>query len=297
MASFSENILITGETGTGKDLLAKYIHLESDRSKEPFHVVNCASIHPTLFEAEYFGHKKGAFTGAVDHSIGHFMRAHKGSLVLDEISEIDIISQAKLLRAIENQEFYPVGSQQLCKVDTRVIAVSNKNLEILVQEGRFRRDLYHRLNTFTVNLPSLRERSQDIEPLVRFFARQFMSKYQRNDDIKIDPNLYDFLESNHFPGNVRELESSVYMVLALKEPSRCNLAPQDFKVREKINLLPGPVDNALSLQKLVLHTKQRKILDSLSSNGFNISRAATHLGISRQNLQYLIKRYKIKMDQ
>ncbi len=295
MATFSENVLITGETGTGKDLFAKFIHFKSERKAGPCHIVNCASIQPSLFEAEFFGHKKGAFTGALETSPGHFYRANEGTLVLDEVSEIDLVSQAKLLRAIENQEFYPVGSQKLCKVNIRIIAVSNKNLEDQVQKGTFRKDLYHRINTFSLRLPSLRERITDIEYLARYFMARFCVKYSQKQRIKFEENIIHYLKELEFPGNIRELENVVYTIMS-------HIYSRDGKVKlEEIKtLLNKPTKKYirpaqhLSLREYLKNIQYETVRHTFQDNNGNVSRTASSLGISRQNLQYLLKKYRLK---
>lgn len=295
IATFSENVLITGETGTGKDLFAKFIHFKSERQKGPCHIVNCASIQPSLFEAEFFGHKKGAFTGAVETSQGHFYRANEGTLVLDEVSEIDLISQAKLLRAIENQEFYPVGSQKLCKVNIRIIAISNKNLEEQVQKGSFRKDLYHRINTFSLRLPSLRERITDIESLARYFMARFYSKYSPKQRMKFEENIIHYLKNMEFPGNIRELESVVYTIM-----SHIYTGDGKIKLAKIKTILSRPAKEYvlpaqhLSLREYLKNIQYETVRHTFQDNNGNVSRTASTLGISRQNLQYLLKKYRLK---
>lgn len=295
IATFSENVLITGETGTGKDLFAKFIHFKSERKGSPCHIVNCASIHPSLFEAEFFGHKKGAFTGAVETSQGHFFRANEGTLVLDEVSEIDLVSQAKLLRAIENQEFYPVGSQKLCKVNIRIIAISNKNLEDQIQKGAFRKDLYHRINTFHLRLPSLRERNTDIEYLTRYFITRFCNKYSQKQRIKLEENIINYLKGMEFPGNIRELESVVYKIM-----SHIITRNKEVKIDEIKTILSKPSTEYvlptqhLSLREYLRNIQYETIRHTFQDNDGNVTRTASSLGISRQNLQYLLKKYQLK---
>ena len=295
IAKFSENVLISGETGTGKDLFAKYIHSKSERKSGPIHIVNCASIHPSLFEAEFFGHKRGAFTGAVETSMGHFYRADKGTLVLDEVSEIDLISQAKLLRAIENQEFFPVGSQKLSKVNTRIIAISNKNLEDQILKGSFRKDLYHRINTLNLRLPALRERANDIDCLARFFINRFLGKYSKNQKIEVEENIILYLKEMEFPGNIRELESMIYKIMSQVSPKNGEIKLVDVQANMTKSLKEYQINSRqLALRDLLDNIRYRTIYNAFRDNQSNISKTALALGISRQNLQYLLRKYGLK---
>ena len=295
IAKFSENVLITGETGTGKDLFAKFIHFKSERKAGPCHIVNCASIHSSLFEAEFFGHKRGAFTGAIETSLGHFCLADNGTLVLDEVSEIDLVSQAKLLRAIENQEFFPVGSQKLSKVNTRIIAISNKNLDDQIIKGTFRKDLYHRLNTFNVKLPTLRERPTDIEGLVHYFTKRFLAKYSRNQELIFEEDVVQYLQGMEFPGNVRELESLIYKIL-----SQTSSKNEVIKLSDIQPILLQPLQEYRNiprnfvLKDLLNKIQYETIRDAMHHNKRNISKTASSLGMSRQNLQYLLRKYGMK---
>ena len=292
---YTENVLITGETGTGKDLFARYIHLLSKRKNGPYHLVNCASIHPSLFESEFFGHLKGSFTGALDNNQGHFFKANNGTLVLDEISEIDIYSQAKLLRAIENQEIYPVGSQKIRKIDTRIITITNKNLSELVKGGTFRRDLYHRLNFLTLHLPPLRNRLDDLKTLAEFFKNNFLRKYSQEVDVSFGNDFFETIKERYFYGNIRELESIVYKFLALRNAKQYeNSIEEILEVDKQSVIIPQNEISSLSLKKKISKLQTQHIVDSLKVNRYNVSRTASQLGMSRQNLQYLIKKLNLK---
>ncbi|OGB69701.1 MAG: hypothetical protein A2Y94_13675 [Caldithrix sp. RBG_13_44_9] len=295
IAKFSENVLISGETGTGKDLFAKFIHSKSERKSGPFHIVNCASIHSSLFEAEFFGHKKGAFTGAIETSQGHFCLADEGTLVLDEVSEIDLISQAKLLRAIENQEFFPVGSQKLSKVNTRIIAISNKNLEDQILKGTFRKDLYHRINTFNVKLPALRERITDIECLVQYFIKKFLCKYPKNQTLNLEENIFPYLREMEFPGNVRELESLIFKIMSQVRSRSAEIKLADIQpVLTMSQKEYRNIPQHFILKDFLNNIQYETIRDVFRNNKSNISKTALSLGMSRQNLQYLLKKYGLK---
>ncbi len=297
IASFSENVLITGETGTGKDLFARLIHFNSTRKQESYHIVNCASINSTLFESEFFGYKKGAFTGANEDREGHFLKAHHGTLVLDEISEIDVTSQAKLLRAIENQEFFPVGSQKLCKVDVRVVAITNRNLQDLVGSGKFRKDLFHRINILNIHLPPLRDRIDDLDLLIKFFINKFSSKYGIPKVIEIQEDIFPLLKKYDFKGNIRELESIIYRIYTLNTSKSGQIALKDFPdLFSKTNHDRIGKSLDVSLKKYLSQVEKERVLEALKKNRFNISQTAKSLDLTRQSLQYLIKKHNLKTE-
>jgi two-component system response regulator AtoC len=295
IARFSECALITGETGTGKELIARFIHYRGIRRNGPFHVVNCAAINHSLFESEFFGHKKGAYTGALENSSGHFLKAQEGTLVLDEISEIDPASQAKLLRAIENQEIYAVGSQKLSKINVRVLAMSNKFLPDLVSQGKFRQDLYYRLNILNIRLPALRERAGDIDVLAKYFMRRFCLKYQIPGSMKIDPAIYPYLRKQQFTGNVRELENLIYKIMVIKRGGSGRITLKDFKSYFEEQQLSAIQSEYLDSSRTESDKSEKaQIIACLRECNFNISLAARKMGISRQNLQYRMKKFNIR---
>jgi two-component system response regulator AtoC len=295
IARFSECALITGETGTGKELIARFIHYRGIRRNGPFHVVNCAAVNNSLFESEFFGHKKGAYTGALENSSGHFLKAQDGTLVLDEISEIDPTSQAKLLRAIENQEIYAVGSQKLSKINVRVLAISNKWLPNLVNQGKFRQDLYYRLNILHIRLPALRERADDIDGLAKYFIRCFCMKYKISGSLKIDPAIYPYLRKQQFRGNVRELENLIYKIMVIKRAGSDRITLNDFKSYFEEQQLSGIQSEYLNSSRAETDKSEKaRIMACLRECSFNISLAARKMGISRQNLQYRMKKYNIR---
>ncbi len=292
IAGYSECALIMGETGTGKELIARFIHFLGDRQKEIYHVVNCAAINHTLFESEFFGYRKGAFTGATENKTGHFLKANRGTLVLDEITEIDLASQAKLLRVIENQELYAVGSQKLEKTDVRVIAVSNRNIEKLVREGRFRQDLFYRLNILSVRLPALRDRKSDIAMLSRYFVRKFESKYNYASKPELKSSIIHYLRNLPLSGNIRELQNQIYRMLVTGQMEQDRLSCRDLEEDYLCNMTPDSGDFLLTPQHSGLKERDRYV-QLLKYHNFNISRAARNIGISRQNLQYRLKKLKI----
>jgi DNA-binding NtrC family response regulator len=294
ISSLNETVLITGETGTGKDLIARYIHKIGSRKKGPLHIVNCAAINPTLFESEFFGHRKGSFTGAVENMEGHFKAADHGVLVLDEVSEIDIGFQVKLLRAIENHEIIPVGTQKTILVDVRIIAISNKDLKNLVQKGRFREDLYHRLNIFPLEVPALRYRLEDVSALTQYFIQRFISTYNRCRTVNIDPAVYSLLKRIQFEGNIRELENLINRVMAMKNSPNGNLQAADFMPFIKERITVGEENQQKeTLKSFLTRMEKNKILNILLKHNNNISLSAENLGLSRQNLQYRLRKLKI----
>jgi transcriptional regulator with GAF, ATPase, and Fis domain len=214
VATTDETVLITGETGTGKELIARAIHRRSPRARGPLVKVNCAAIPDTLLASELFGHERGAFSGAVERRKGRFEQAHGGTLFLDEIGELPPEMQVLLLRVLQEREFERLGGTQTLQVDVRLVAATNRDLAEEVRAGRFRSDLYYRLNIFPVHVPALRERPEDIPPLVAHFAEKYGSRFGRKIS-RIDRKTLDLLQSHSWPGNVRELENTVERAVIL----------------------------------------------------------------------------------
>lgn len=291
VAPTDANVLIVGESGTGKELIANAIHQNSPRKDRPFIKVNCAALPETLLESELFGHEKGAFTGALARKRGRFQLAHFGSIFLDEIGEMSPTTQTKILRVLQEREFEPLGSTQTVKVDTRVVAATNKNLEEEIQEGRFREDLYYRLNVVTLEVPPLRERREDVSLLTDFFLKQYAKKNQRL--IKgFTPRAMDLLMRHGWPGNVRELENVVERAVIMARGDMISQAEfpdtfRDLEAQEEqvgIDLTPGR-----SLKDM----EREMILRTLEEAGGNRTRSAEILGISRRTLQLKLKDYGI----
>ena len=291
VAPSEATVIIVGESGTGKELIANAIHQNSPRKDFPFIKVNCAALPETLLESELFGHEKGAFTGAIARKQGRFQLAHNSSIFLDEIAEMAPATQAKILRVLQEREFEPVGGTQTIKVDTRVIVATNKNLEKEIQEGRFREDLYYRLNVITVEVPPLRRRREDIPLLADFFLKHYAEKNRRL--IKgFTPRATDLLMRYDWPGNVRELENIIEravimargeMITPLEFPF--DLQDLDVELKEsRIDLTPG---RSLKEVEKVL------ILRTLEEARGNRTHAAGILGISRRTLQLKLKEYGI----
>lgn len=290
IAPSDANILLTGESGTGKEVMARYIHGKSKRRNGKFISVNCAAIPENLIESELFGHEKGAFTGAVSRRIGKFEEANGGTLLLDEISEMDIRLQAKLLRAIQEKEIDRVGGKEAVKVDLRIIATSNRDLEAEVKKGDFREDLFYRLNIISLRLPPLRERKDDIKPLAEFFV----DKYSKSNGLavkKISQAAFALLASYRWRGNVRELENTMH---------RAVLLASGPEITEAAIMLEGPSENAPQAEtdkvsnmvgRTVESVEKELILTTLNHCLGNRTHAANILGISIRTLRNKLKQY------
>jgi DNA-binding NtrC family response regulator len=282
VAKTDANVLITGENGTGKELIAQEIHRLSKRAEEVLVSVDMGAITETLFESELFGHVKGAFTDARENRPGKFEVADKGSLFLDEIGNLSFHLQAKLLAAIQNRQISRIGSNQTVPVDIRLICATNKNLESMVHEGLFREDLLYRINTIQVEVPPLRERGNDVLVLADFFLKKYSSKYNKP-NLKINQQAQDKLLKYAWPGNIRELQHTVEKAVILSENNV--LKPEDFFMRP---ILSGKnVSTELTLEEM----EKRMINLAIEKNGGNLSAAADQLGITRQTLYNKIKKF------
>lgn len=234
----SANVLLIGETGTGKEVIARAVHKMSSRADGPYIRVNCGALHENLLESELFGHVKGAFTGAVENKTGRFEAAHGGSIFLDEINSMSPKLQVKLLRVLQEREFERVGESRTIRVNARVIAATNASLEELVEQGEFREDLYYRLNVVQVLLPPLRERRDDIPALAQHFLKQFVEKNNLNYTPELSPEIIAALKSHDWPGNVRELENAIERLVVLSEDGR--LSPDHLQLnRPRLALRSG----------------------------------------------------------
>jgi len=272
------NLLITGETGTGKEMLARIIHRLSPRSSGPFTGVNLASFAKTLFENDFFGHAKGAFTGALSNKKGFFEAAQGGTLFLDEVSELDLDLQPKLLRVIQEKQLYRLGSTNPGQTDVRIMASSNQDLQKQVNEGRFRSDLFHRLNMFHIHIPPLRERKKDIPLLARHFLKIFAG--QNNKDIKdLSPELTERLLNYPFPGNVRELANIIRSAVIMEKGTVLSLAAARFLSSGE----PSPHENGQPAT--LAEVEKRHILKVLEAVGGNRTKAAKILDIGLRTLQ------------
>ncbi len=272
-------VLITGESGTGKELIARCIHKNSPRSQKIFVAVNCAALAPSLIESELFGHEKGSFTGAAGQHLGRFERAHGGTLFLDEIGELDGNLQAKLLRVLQEKTFERVGGTREIAVDVRVIAATNRNLKQSVADGKFREDLYYRLNTFPIEVPPLRDRPSDIPRLARFFLGR-AARNLAKPHLALTPEAEKVLLAYGWPGNVRELENTMERVAILCDDV---IEPDDLPVTSS-----GPARPVLFKD-----IERQSIEDALRANDGNRTKTARQLGISLRTLQYRLKEYGI----
>ena len=299
VAPTTTTILITGETGTGKELVAEAIHRNSPRKNNPLIKINCAAIAETLMESELFGYEKGAFTGAAITKPGKFELAHKGTLFFDEVGEIPRDMQVKLLRVLQEQEFERVGGLKTIKVDVRFIAATNKNLLRSVQEGSFREDLFYRLNVFPIIVPPLRERKDDIIPLADYFVGKFNKKL----DLAIqgvDDTVKDMLLLYQWPGNIRELENLIErMMLLAKTPLiTASEVPPEFKANLEKDFAAGPDDNKTPFKDFVRthmeEVEKQMIIKCLEDFEGNVTKAAKQLGLSRKGLQLKMIKYNLR---
>jgi two-component system, NtrC family, nitrogen regulation response regulator NtrX len=283
-------VLITGENGTGKELVARQIHLQSKRSDGPFVEVNCAAIPEELIESELFGHEKGAFTGAVAQKRGKFELAHGGTLFLDEVADMSLMTQAKVLRILQEQTFVRVGGTELLDADVRVIAATNKNLEAEIAAGRFREDLYYRLNVIPFHVPSLRERTEDIPVLARLFVEEFCAEAGVPTK-KITPAAEKLLTGHSWPGNVRELRNLMERVVIMSPSPTIGAADLPDTLRASVARDGG---NAPTLEEARRNFERDYLVARLAEHGWNISRTAEAIGIARESLSRKIKSHQIE---
>lgn len=289
IASTHAPVLITGESGTGKELIAEAIHENSERKDRPFIKVNLGGISLSLFESEMFGHKKGAFTDAHYDRKGRFELADGGSIFLDEIGDLDMVSQVKLLRVLQDHTFESLGDSRPKQVDTRIICATNRNLPQMVQQGEFREDLFYRINLITVQMPALRERREDIPLLVEYFARQ-QARQNGLEPVEISAEAMEYLSRLPYPGNVRELKNFVERTILVSQQP--HLTEVDFKNQYvEIAVKTGGHDTSVhSLEEI----EKQMILRALELYGGNLSKVATDLGLSRQAVYRRLEKYAIR---
>lgn len=288
----NSTVLITGETGTGKELAAVALHWQSNRASGPFVKVNCAAIPETLIESELFGHKKGAFTNAVSDKTGKFELADKGTIFLDEIGDMSLNVQAKVLRVLQEFEFEPVGDNKIRKVDVRVIAATNKPLYRLIEEGKFREDLFYRLKVIEIDMPPLRIRKDDIPELIEFFLRQFSESYNRCFKL-LSKRALDILCEYDWPGNVRELKGVAEKLVVLTEGD--TITEQDvseilFKENEIEHIKQG------KFKDVMIDVERDFIKRTLNENNWNVTRSADVLGLNRTSLYKKMKNLGISRN-
>ena len=288
IAQSKATVLIQGESGTGKELLARFIHGQSQRNQGPFVAVNCASLPETLLESELFGHEKGAFTGAIARKIGKFELAHRGTILLDEISEMNTFLQAKILRVLQENELDRIGGSRPIPIDIRVIATTNRDLTASVGKGEFREDLYYRLNVINITLPPLRERPGDIELLTHYFLKKFGEDYGRSGGSISEPAM-DWLKRQEWRGNVRELRNVLERAVLIA--SQTVLGLQDFSVSQDQGAGPEKVE--VDPSSLCLRAMEQKMISkALEKTQGNRTHAAKILGISIRTLRNKLNEYK-----
>jgi two-component system NtrC family response regulator len=292
VAASNATVLIQGESGTGKELFARLIHRLSQRSGKPLVVVNCAALSETLIESELFGHERGAFTGATQRRLGRFEQADGGTLFLYEIGDISLVVQVKLLRLLQEGEFQRVGGNQTLKADVRVISATNQNLESKVKNGTFREDLYYRLNVVPIKIPPLRERREDIIPVVEHFVKRF-SKANRKPIEGVSREAMDQLVKYDYPGNIRELENILERAVVVSRDAILTAGDLPFGVRKPDEEEESGAGEG-SLRKALETLERRMVEDALQEAGGNQSRAAEKLGLSERMLRYKLKKYRLK---
>lgn len=291
-------VLIDGESGTGKELMAKVIHTNGRRTDKPFVSVNCGAIPENLIESELFGHKKGAFTGAASDRAGKFESANGGTIFLDEVGELPLQGQVKLLRVLQSNEIQRVGSDQVQEIDTRIVAATNRNLLKMSQEGQFREDLFYRLSVVQITLPPLRERLDEIPLLVDYFAGEAAEKLER-EPIRLSPRLRTFLNKYNYPGNIRELRNLIFRISCLAdETGDLRHLPEHVRPQNASSTADvGPVSSELSLgevrQAASDAAEKTYLEDVLSRHAGNVTASANAMEVNRSHLQTLLKKHGI----
>jgi transcriptional regulator with PAS, ATPase and Fis domain len=286
--------LITGDSGTGKELVARAIHAASGRAQAPFVTVNCAALPENLVESELFGHVRGAFTGAVAPRVGRFVAAEGGTLFLDEIGELPLSQQAKLLRAVQEKEVVPVGETRARKTDVRLIAATHRDLESMVDQGTFREDLFYRIQVVPIEVPALRDRRRDIPQLVDSFVKRANQRRKRS--VKgVSKEAMSLLEAYDWPGNVRQLENLVERMVLLRSQGEIGLEDLPSRIVESCNPAQapsGPVlpEDGIDLRDAVEQFENALILQALERSGWNKNRAATMLRMNRTTLVERLKK-------
>ena len=298
VAATEATVLVTGESGTGKEALARRIHVHSPRAEEAFVAVNCAAIPGELLESELFGHARGAFTGAVKSRLGRFRQANKGTLFLDEVAELPLPLQAKLLRALQEKVVDEVGGDRPIPVDVRIVAATNRDLHDRIREGTFREDLFYRLNVVEIRIPPLRDRPEDIPPLVDHFVRELAP----DREIAVPSAVLDDLKSRPWPGNVRELKNACERMVILcrgREVSSMDLPPPPPRARGPAAAADGTPDEwpPLPAEGLSLVDLEKRVIErALKLRNGNITQAAAYLRIPRHILVYRLEKYGIRRD-
>jgi len=294
-------VLVRGENGTGKELVARAIHCNSPRKHGEFVAINCAAIPEDLMESEFFGHEKGAFTGAIERKIGKFQLANRGTLFLDEIAELKTDLQVKLLRVLQDKKFLPVGSSREVKTNARIIAATNQNLEKMIEEGTFREDFFYRLNVMPIFMPPLRERIEDLESLVHYFIK----KYNRTNDHTlqgIDSKALKILCQYRWPGNIRELENVIERSFIVENSPLITegSVPDNIRaaVSKQVNIpLPSDYNGPMDFDKFKVSTEKEFIINALKANGGKINKTVAQANIPKNTLLRKIKKYEINVKE
>jgi two-component system, NtrC family, response regulator AtoC len=314
VAPTSSTVLLRGETGTGKELVAHAIHINSSREEKPFVRVNCAALAPGVLESELFGHEKGSFTGALARRPGRFELADGGTLFLDEVGDLPMEVQIKLLRTLQEREFERVGGAETIKVDVRMISATNRNLEKMIEDGEFREDLYYRLNVFPINLPPLRDRLDDLTPLVAHFVAKFARQMGQVGQVgqaaaPVSAEALAKLREYNWPGNVRELENIIERAMILAKGAPLSTSHLDFGRRAQSHAAPaatstGPIavvvpppalaDDGKSLAERLLDSERKEIIAAVDKSRGNIASAARTLGINRSTLYYRLRKHGLE---
>lgn len=296
VAPLDTRVLITGENGTGKELVARAIHKKSERKDKPFIEVNCAAIPNELIESELFGHEKGSFTGAVSQRIGKFELANKGIIFLDEIGDMSLQAQAKVLRAIEEGRIERVGGGKKIEVDVRIIAATNKNLLEEIQKGNFREDLYHRLNVIPIHVPPLRERVEDIPILVEHFCKEITAKHKKP-SVRFTDDAIKLLQEQPWTGNVRELRNIVERIIIIVDKKEISAKDIEFLFSGSQASLDNLIETSNSFQEFKEKAEKAFILKQLKANDWNISKTAEILDIQRSHLYTKMRKYGIEKEE
>jgi len=296
VAPLDTRILISGENGTGKEIIARAIHNKSERKDKSFVEVNCAAIPNELIESELFGHEKGSFTGAIQQRIGKFELANKGTLFLDEVGDMSPQAQAKVLRAIEDGKIERVGGNKKIEVDVRIISATNKNLKDEIAAGNFREDLYHRLNVIPIYIPPLKDRSEDIPILVESFSNEIITRHKKP-RVVFGEDAMRYLQGLPWSGNVRELKNAVERIIILVDKKNISRSDMEFLFAGAQSTMGDIIDGSNSFQEFKEKAERAFILKQLKSNDWNISKTAEILDIQRSHLYNKMKKYGIEKEE
>ncbi|MHB8579584.1 MAG: sigma-54-dependent transcriptional regulator [Ignavibacteriaceae bacterium] len=295
VAPIDTRVLITGENGTGKDLVARAIHNKSLRKDKPYIEVNCAAIPNELIESELFGHEKGSFTGAIQQRIGKFELANKGTIFLDEIGDMSLQAQAKVLRAIEDNRIERVGGTRKIEIDVRILAATNKNLKEEIEKGNFREDLFHRLNVIPIFIPPLKDRVEDIPVLINHFINEIIERHKKPKVI-FEDDAVKFLQGITWTGNVREIRNAVERIIIMIDKNPISRKDIEFLFPTGKTSIEDIIDDSNSFQEFKEKAEKAFLIKQLNDNEWNISRTAEILEIQRSHLYNKIKKYKIEKD-